>query len=139
MTNVTASGFASFGEVVNDAIVLIERVNENLAAGMAFFESIIKGGARRFRAIFLTTISTAGGLLPLIAEKDLQAKSLIPMALSLAAGVIFATVLTLGAYPQPDGGFERSAAAVLSSASRYLAQEGCRGAGQGSESSNEAV
>ena len=87
------------GVVVNDAIVLIERVNENLAKGMAFFESIIKGGARRFRAIFLTTISTAGGLLPLIAEKDLQAKSLIPMALSLAAGVIFATVLTLVLIP----------------------------------------
>ena len=77
----------------------VERVNENLAAGMAFFESIIKGGARRFRAIFLTTISTAGGLLPLIAEKDLQARSLIPMALSLAAGVIFATVLTLVVVP----------------------------------------
>jgi multidrug efflux pump subunit AcrB len=87
------------GVVVNDAIVLIERVNENLAAGTAFFESIIKGGARRFRAIFLTTISTAGGLLPLIAEKDLQAKFLIPMALSLAAGVIFATVLTLVLIP----------------------------------------
>lgn len=87
------------GVVVNDAIVLIERVNENLAAGMAFFESILKGGARRFRAIFLTTISTAGGLLPLIAEKDLQAKSLIPMALSLTAGVTFATVLTLVLIP----------------------------------------
>jgi len=87
------------GVVVNDAIVLIERINENLAEGMAFFESIIKGGARRFRAIFLTTISTAGGLLPLIAEKDLQAKFLIPMALSLAAGVIFATVLTLVLVP----------------------------------------
>lgn len=87
------------GVVVNDAIVLTERINVNLAEGMAFFESIIKGGARRFRAIFLTTISTAGGLLPLIAEKDLQAKYLIPMALSLAAGVIFATVLTLVLIP----------------------------------------
>jgi Cu/Ag efflux pump CusA len=87
------------GVVVNDAIVLIERVNENLAVGMAFFESIIKGGARRFRAIFLTTISTAGGLLPLIAEKDMQARWLIPMALSLAAGVLFATVLTLVLVP----------------------------------------
>jgi len=87
------------GVVVNDAIVLIERVNENLAGGMAFFDAIIKGGARRFRAIFLTTISTVGGLLPLIAEKDLQAKFLIPMAVSLAAGVIFATVLTLVLIP----------------------------------------
>ena len=46
-------------------------------------------------AIFLTTVSTVGGLLPLIAEQDLQAKFLIPMAVSLAAGVLFATVLTL--------------------------------------------
>jgi hypothetical protein len=66
---------------------------------MAFFDAIIKGGARRFRAIFLTTISTVGGLLPLIAEKDMQAKFLIPMALSLAAGVMFATVLTLVLVP----------------------------------------
>ena len=57
------------------------------------------GGARRFRAIFLTTISTAEGLLPLIAEKDMQAKYMILMALSLAAGVIFATVLTLVLIP----------------------------------------
>jgi multidrug efflux pump subunit AcrB len=87
------------GVVVNDAIVLTEKINVNLAEGMAFFDSIIKGGARRFRAIFLTTISTAGGLLPLIAEKDMQAKYLIPMALSLVAGVIFATVLTLVLIP----------------------------------------
>jgi hypothetical protein len=62
---------------------------------MPFFEAIINGGARRFRAIALTTISTVGGLAPLIMETDLQAKFLIPMALSLAAGVAFATVLTL--------------------------------------------
>ena len=63
------------------------------------FESIIKGGARRFRAIFLTTVSTVGGLLPLIAETDMQAKFLIPMALSIAAGVAFATILTLVLIP----------------------------------------
>nr|WP_320191434.1 efflux RND transporter permease subunit [uncultured Desulfobacter sp.] len=100
LTMVSLFGIVALaGVVVNDAIVLIERVNENLAAGMAFFESIIKGGARRFRAIILTTISTAGGLLPLIMEKDLQARALIPMALSLAAGVLFATVLTLVLVP----------------------------------------
>ncbi len=87
------------GVVVNDAIVLIERINENLAEGMPFFEAIRAGGARRFRAIFLTTISTVGGLMPLIVETDLQAKFLIPMALSLAAGVAFATVLTLALIP----------------------------------------
>ncbi|PID39494.1 MAG: hypothetical protein CR984_06830 [Proteobacteria bacterium] len=87
------------GVVVNDAIVLIECINENLASGMPFFDAIIKGGARRFRAIFLTTLSTVGGLTPLILETDLQAKFLIPMALSIAAGVAFATVLTLVLIP----------------------------------------
>lgn len=87
------------GVVVNDAIVLIERINENLAEGMEFFEAIKKGGARRFRAILLTTFSTVGGLAPLILETDMQAKFLIPMALSLAAGVAFATVLTLVLIP----------------------------------------
>jgi len=87
------------GVVVNDAIVLIERINENLAGGMAFFEAIRQAGRRRFRAILLTSLSTVGGLAPLIMETDLQAKFLIPMALSLAAGVTFATVLTLVLIP----------------------------------------
>ena len=87
------------GVVINDAIVLIERINENLAEGMGFFEAIKKGGARRFRAILLTSLSTVGGLSPLIFETDMQAKFLIPMALSLAAGVTFATVLTLVLVP----------------------------------------
>jgi multidrug efflux pump subunit AcrB len=87
------------GVVVNDAIVLIERINENIAEGMPFFDAIISGGARRFRAIFLTSVSTVGGLAPLIMETDLQAKFLIPMALSIAAGIAFATVLTLVLIP----------------------------------------
>jgi len=87
------------GVVVNDAIVLIERINENIAEGMGFYEAIENGGSRRFRAIFLTTVSTVGGLMPLILETDFQAKFLIPMALSIAAGVIFATVLTLVLIP----------------------------------------
>jgi len=87
------------GVVVNDAIVLIERINENIAEGRPFFEAIIMGGARRFRAIVLTTLSTVGGLSPLIMETNLQARFLIPMALSLAAGVAFATVLTLVLIP----------------------------------------
>lgn len=87
------------GVVVNDAIVLIERVNENVAEGMPFIEAVKQAGRRRFRAIFLTTLSTVGGLAPLIMETDMQAKFLIPMALSLAAGVIFATVLTLVLIP----------------------------------------
>jgi multidrug efflux pump subunit AcrB len=87
------------GVVVNDAIVLIERVNENFAEGLPFFEAIRMGGVRRFRAIFLTSLSTVGGLAPMIMETNLQARFLIPMALSLASGVAFATVLTLVLIP----------------------------------------
>jgi multidrug efflux pump subunit AcrB len=87
------------GVVVNDAIVLIERINENLAEGVPFFYAIRQGGARRFRAIILTTITTVGGLAPLIMETDMQARFLIPMAISMAAGVAFATVLTLVLIP----------------------------------------
>ncbi len=83
------------GVVINSSIVLIERVNTNLSGGMDLFNAVIHGGARRFRAIFLTSISTIGGLAPLILETDMQAKFLIPMALSVAAGVAFATILTL--------------------------------------------
>jgi multidrug efflux pump subunit AcrB len=87
------------GVVVNDAIVFIERINENLAEGMRFFDALIEGGKRRFRAIILTTVSTVGGLTPMILETDFQARFLIPMALALAAGVLFATVLTLVLVP----------------------------------------
>jgi len=87
------------GVVVNDAIVLIECINNNIAEGMPFFDAILSGSARRFRAIFLTSITTVGGLAPLIMETDLQAKGLIPMAISIAAGIAFATVLTLVLVP----------------------------------------
>ncbi len=87
------------GVVVNDAIVLIERINENIARHMPFFEAIKAAGERRFRAILLTSLSTVGGLAPLILETDMQARFLIPMALSLAAGVSFATILTLVLIP----------------------------------------
>lgn len=83
------------GVVVNDAIVLIECINNFVARGMPIREAIWRGGVRRFRAVFLTTISTVGGLTPLIMERDIQAQFLVPMAVSLAAGVAFATLLTL--------------------------------------------
>jgi multidrug efflux pump subunit AcrB len=93
-------GFVALaGVVVNDAIVLIERINENLAEKMPFYEAVIQGGVRRFRAVVLTTLSTVGGLTPLIMETNFQARFLIPMALSLAGGVAFATVLTLVLIP----------------------------------------
>lgn len=83
------------GVVVNDAIVLIERINKNLEQGFDFFEALFQGGKRRFRAVMLTSISTIVGLLPLILETSQYAQQLIPMGISLAFGVAFATVLTL--------------------------------------------
>ena len=83
------------GVVVNDAIVLIECVNNFLARGEDFADAVRLGGARRFRPILLTTITTVGGLTPLIMETDYQAQMLIPMAVALAGGVAFATLLTL--------------------------------------------
>ncbi len=87
------------GVVVNGAIVLIDRINKNLAEGMPLIEAVESGSARRFRAIFLTTVSTVGALLPLILETDLQAQMLIPMAVSIAAGVFFSSALTLVLIP----------------------------------------
>lgn len=83
------------GIVVNDAIVLIEGVNLRLENGMPFFEALVEGGKRRFRAIMLTTLTTFSGLMPLILERSMQAQFLIPMAISIAFGVLFATILTL--------------------------------------------
>ena len=91
------------GVVVNDAIVLIERVNENLADGMPFYQALRQGGQRRFRAIFLTTVSTVGGVAPMILETNFQARFLIPMVLSLAAGVSFRHGADPGAGAQPFG------------------------------------
>ncbi len=87
------------GIVVNDAIVLIEGVNTRLEEGMPLFVALREGGKRRFRAILLTTLTTFSGLMPLILEKSMQAQFLIPMAISIAFGVLFATVLTLVLIP----------------------------------------
>jgi multidrug efflux pump subunit AcrB len=87
------------GVVVNDAIVYTECVNALIAGGMPVREALWRGGVRRFRAIFLTTATTVAGLAPLILEPDVQAQFLVPMAVSLAAGVGFATLLTLVLIP----------------------------------------
>ncbi len=83
------------GVVVNDAILLIVAVNDRLARGLPLFEAIVEAGMRRFRAIVLTSLTTFAGLFPMILEKSLQAQLLIPMAISIAFGVAFATVGTL--------------------------------------------
>lgn len=100
LTMMSAFGIVALaGVVVNDAIVLIEAVNQRLADGMRFATAVVEGGCRRFRAIFLTTVTTVGGLTPLIMERSFQAQFLIPMAITIAAGVVFASILTLVVLP----------------------------------------
>lgn len=87
------------GVVVNDSLILIAAINEFRAGGSEDFQGIIDGGARRFRPIILTSLTTFFGLIPMIAETSAQARFMIPMAISLGFGVLFATVLTLVLVP----------------------------------------
>lgn len=86
---------ALIGIMVNDGLVLIGKMNSYLKEGMIFDEALIKAGQSRFRAIFLTSLTTIAGLGPLIFEKSRQAQFLIPMAISIAYGIAVATLLTL--------------------------------------------
>ncbi len=86
---------ALIGIVVNDGLVLISKFNSYLQEGLKFDDAIIQAGKSRFRAIFLTSITTIAGLSPLILEKSRQAQFLIPMAIAIAYGIAIATVLTL--------------------------------------------
>ncbi|MDY8134693.1 efflux RND transporter permease subunit [Aquimarina sp. 2201CG5-10] len=90
---------ALIGIMVNDGLVLIGKFNSNLRDGLSFDEAIYEAGRSRFRAIFLTSLTTIAGLAPLIFEPSRQAKFLIPMAISIAYGIGFATVLTLLVLP----------------------------------------
>ena len=83
------------GVVVNDSLVMVHYANQRCAAGDTPFEAIVKSGARRFRPILLTTLSTFGGLAPMIFETSRQARFMIPMAISVGYGILFATAITL--------------------------------------------
>jgi multidrug efflux pump subunit AcrB len=87
------------GVVVNDSLVLVDYVNKCRANGAAMQDAIREAGAARFRAILLTSLTTFAGLTPLLMEESVQAKLLIPMGISLAFGVIFATLITLVIVP----------------------------------------
>ncbi len=97
----TMSGLSFFGiiavagVVVNDSLVMVDFVNKARAEGMSLKEAAVEAGCKRFRAILLTSLTTFVGLVPIIMETSLQAKIVIPMAVSLAFGVLFATVITL--------------------------------------------
>ena len=83
------------GVVVNDSLVMVDHANNKVRAGMSPYDAICSSGVRRFRPIMLTTISTFGGLAPMIFETSRQAKFMIPMAISLGYGILFATAITL--------------------------------------------
>jgi len=87
------------GVVVNDSIVLVHYINSRRAEGMPLGEAVRVAGVARFRAILLTSVTTFAGLSPLLLERSVQAKFMVPMAVSLGFGVVFATFITLMIVP----------------------------------------
>ena len=83
------------GVVVNDSLVLVDYVNRHRKDDGNVLIAALNAGARRFRPILLTSLTTFAGLAPLLFEDDMQAKFLIPMAVSLGFGILFATTITL--------------------------------------------
>ena len=90
---------ALIGVLVNDAIVFLDRYNNLLLKGNSTRNAAIQAALSRFRPILLTSITTVAGLLPMISETSMQAQFLIPMATSIAFGVLFGTVFILFFYP----------------------------------------
>jgi multidrug efflux pump subunit AcrB len=87
------------GIVVNDSIVLIDRVNRNLLAGQKLYDAVYDASISRLRPILLTTLTTSIGLAPLVFETSRQAQFLIPMAVSIAYGLLFGTFILLIVLP----------------------------------------
>jgi multidrug efflux pump subunit AcrB len=87
------------GVVVNDALIMIDYANKRRKEGDPIYQSIHEAGLRRFRPIILTTLTTFGGLAPIILETSSQAFYLIPMAISLGFGIVFATAIILVIVP----------------------------------------
>ena len=83
------------GVVVNDSLILVEFANRKRIEGESIEGALLAAGKQRFRAILLTTLTTFVGLLPMFFETSMQAQFVIPMALSLGFGIIFATTMTL--------------------------------------------
>jgi len=90
---------ALIGVLINDAIVFLDTYNRNLLEGMPVKEAVFSAAKSRFRPIVLTSITTVAGLLPLISETSFQAQFLIPMATSIAFGILFGTVFILLFFP----------------------------------------
>lgn len=83
------------GVVVNDSLIMVDFVNRARQKGEPIYEAVVGAGSLRFRAILLTSLTTFFGILPMLLESSIQAEFVIPMAVSLGFGIIFATVITL--------------------------------------------
>ncbi|WP_440054494.1 efflux RND transporter permease subunit [Pseudoalteromonas sp. T1lg65] len=86
---------AAAGVVINDSLVMTDYINQARKEGVALRDAVIEAGCARFRAITLTSITTFVGVMPIIFESSLQAKFVVPMAVSLGFAVLFATLITL--------------------------------------------
>ena len=96
------------GVVVNDSLIMVDFINKARLRGRSVRDAVIESGTARFRAIILTSFTTAAGLTPIIFETDPQAQAIIPTAISIGYGIVFATVITLFLIPclyvlQEDG------------------------------------
>jgi len=87
------------GVVVNDSLIMVDFINKAREQGLDRYQAIIESGVKRFRAILLTSLTTAFGLMPIMLETSVQAQLVIPMAISMSFGIIFATVITLFLIP----------------------------------------
>jgi len=87
------------GVVVNDSLIMVDFINKAKGSGKRMMDVVVDAGTRRFRAILLTSLTTFFGIFPLYFESSLQAQFVIPMAISLGFGIIFATVITLFLIP----------------------------------------
>jgi multidrug efflux pump subunit AcrB len=87
------------GVVVNDSLIMIDFVNKARIKGVAIRQAVIESGTARFRAIVLTSFTTAAGLMPILLETSSQAQFVIPTAISISFGIIFATIITLFLIP----------------------------------------
>jgi multidrug efflux pump subunit AcrB len=87
------------GVVVNDSLLMVDFINRRRRTRDALHQAVREAGVARFRPILLTSLTTFAGLSPMMLERSMQARFLIPMAVSLAFGVIFATFITLMLVP----------------------------------------
>jgi multidrug efflux pump subunit AcrB len=87
------------GVVVNDSLIMVDFINKARQDGAPLKQAVIDSGTQRFRAIILTSLTTAAGLMPIMLETSVQAQFVIPMAISLSFGILFATAITLFLIP----------------------------------------